>query len=115
MSNYPIGFPQKEFQGKGQVFYETLATIQLNTKKTSNLSSHQLRKSMPLAIYRKEIHNIKSQQFPKTAIPYFYKNSRYYGCAWKYHSFKNTKKLFKWFSRDYSITILQHHLLKWCM
>lgn len=69
MSNYPMGFPQKEFEWKGKLFYETIATIQLNTNKSAKLSNNQLRKALPLSIYRKEIHNINSQQFPKNCNP----------------------------------------------
>lgn len=69
MPNYPIGFPQTDFKWKGKTFYETIATIQLNTNKSSTLSNHQLRKALPLSIYRKEIHNINSQPFPKNCNP----------------------------------------------
>ena len=69
MSKYPIGFPQSDFKWKGKIFYETISTIQLNTNKSATLSKDQLRKALPLSIYRKESHNIKSQNFPKNCNP----------------------------------------------
>jgi hypothetical protein len=65
-SNYPIGFPIKINGWKGKPFYEVMATIQLNTNTAKTLSLRQLRKPLPLRLYRKEIHNITGQQRPST-------------------------------------------------
>jgi len=65
MSNYPIGFTQKLGIWKGKTLYEVVATIQKNLNSTSSLSLRQIRKAMPLKIYRKEIHNIKNQTLAK--------------------------------------------------
>ena len=61
MSNYPIGFPQKLTGWKGKTLYEVVATIQKNTNSATSLTVHQIRKALPLKIYRKEIHNIKNK------------------------------------------------------
>ena len=66
MSNYPIGFPQKFTGWKGKTLYEVVATIQKNSNSASSLTVHQLRKAMPLKIYRKEIHNVNGQTTAKT-------------------------------------------------
>jgi hypothetical protein len=65
MSNYPIGFPQKFTGWKGKTLYQVVATIQKNSNNASTLSSHQIRKALPLKIYRKEIHNITNQPLAK--------------------------------------------------
>ena len=65
MSNYPIGFPQKLGIWKGKTLYEVVATIQKNSTNASSLSTNQIRRAMPLKIYRKEIHNIKNQTLAK--------------------------------------------------
>jgi hypothetical protein len=65
MSNYPIGFPQKLGIWKGKTLYEVVATIQKNSNNVSSLSTNQIRRAMPLKIYRKEIHNIKNQTLAK--------------------------------------------------
>jgi len=65
-SNYPIGFPIKINGWKGKPFYEVMATIQLNTNTAKILSLRQLRKPLPLRLYRKEIHNITGQVRPST-------------------------------------------------
>lgn len=67
-SNYPIGFPEKNFAWKGKSLYQIVHTVQLNTNKSS-LSVSQLRKPLPLKIYRKEIHNINGQNYPKNCNP----------------------------------------------
>ena len=61
MSNYPIGFPQKFAGWKGKTLFQVVATIQKNSNKSSNLSLSQIRKALPLKIFRKEIHNINGQ------------------------------------------------------
>lgn len=61
MSNYPIGFPQKFTGWKGKTLYQVVATIQKNSNPISRLSVNQIRKALPLKIYRKEIHNISGQ------------------------------------------------------
>lgn len=66
MSNYPIGFPQKITGWKGKTLYEVIATIQKNSTTSSSLSVHQIRKALPLKIYRKEIHNINNNKSTKT-------------------------------------------------
>jgi hypothetical protein len=66
MSNYPIGFPQKFTGWKGKTLYEVVATIQKNSNPISRLSVNQIRKALPLKIYRKEIHNLNGQTNPKT-------------------------------------------------
>jgi len=65
-SNYPIGFPVKISNWKGNPFYEVMATIQLNTNTAKTLSLRQIRKPLPLRLYRKEIHNIAGQDRPAT-------------------------------------------------
>lgn len=60
MSNYPIGFPTKIAGWKGKTLFQVVATMQKNSNKSSNmtpLTPNQLRKALPLKIYRKEIHN----------------------------------------------------------
>jgi hypothetical protein len=66
MSNYPIGFPQKLSGWKGKTLYEVVATIQKNSNTASTLTVHQIRKALPLKIYRKEIHNVNGQNTAKT-------------------------------------------------
>ena len=66
MSNYPIGFPQKLTGWKGKTLFEVVATIQKNSNTTSTLTVNQIRKALPLKIYRKEIHNINGQNNAKT-------------------------------------------------
>jgi hypothetical protein len=61
MSNYPIGFPQKIAGWKGKTLFQVVATIQKNSNKSSNLTLSQIRKALPLKIFRKEIHNINGQ------------------------------------------------------
>ena len=63
-TNYPIGFPTKINGWKGKPFYQVMATIQLNANNAKTLSLHQIRKPLPLKIYRKEIHNINGQDRP---------------------------------------------------
>ena len=65
-STYPMGFPQKEFGWKGKSYSQVIATIQYNKKDSKNLTPHQLRKALPLNLYRKEIHNIAGQNYAKT-------------------------------------------------
>jgi hypothetical protein len=64
-SNYPIGFPQKIAGWKGKTLFQVVATIQKNSNKSSNLSLSQIRKALPLKIFRKEIHNINGQTVMK--------------------------------------------------
>ena len=64
-STYPMGFPTKYFGWKGKPFYQVIASIQRNLNNAPTLSLHQLRKPLPLKIYRKEIVPIKNQTFPK--------------------------------------------------
>lgn len=64
-SNYPLGFPIKEFGWKGKSFYQVISSIQLNKNNASTLKVNQLRRPLPLNIYRKEIHNIKNQTTTK--------------------------------------------------
>jgi hypothetical protein len=62
-SDYPIGFPTKEFGWKGKPFFQVIATIQHNRysrRNPPNLTPHQLRKAFPLKIYRKEIFSISN-------------------------------------------------------
>jgi hypothetical protein len=65
MSSYPGGFPIKYASWKGKPFYQVVASIQKNLKNAPTLSVRQLRKPLPLAIYRREIHNINGQTAPK--------------------------------------------------
>ena len=65
-STYPMGFPPKYSGWKGKLFYQVIASIQKNTRSASILSVNQLRKALPLKIYRKEIHNISGQTYPKS-------------------------------------------------
>jgi hypothetical protein len=65
MSNYPIGFPQKFTGWKGKTLFQVVATIQKNSNNSSNLSLSQIRKALPLKIFRKEIHNINGQTVMK--------------------------------------------------
>jgi hypothetical protein len=65
-STYPIGFPRYYSEWKGKLFYQVIASIQKNQKNASNLSINQLRKALPLKIYRKEIHNIAGQPYPNS-------------------------------------------------
>jgi len=60
-SIYPMGFPTKEFGWKGKTFYQVIASIQKNTNNAAKLKPEQLRKPLPLKIYRKEIHNINGK------------------------------------------------------
>jgi len=64
-SNYPIGFPQKIAGWKGKTLFQVVATIQKNSNKSSNLSLSQIRKALPLKIFRKEIHNVNGQTVMK--------------------------------------------------
>ena len=64
-SLYPMGFPQKEFGWKGKPFSQVIATIQYNKKDSKKLTPQQLRKALPLNLYRKEIHNISGQNYAK--------------------------------------------------
>jgi hypothetical protein len=66
MSNYPIGFPQKITAWKRKTLFQVVATIQKNSNKSSNLTLSQIRKALPLKIFRKEIHNINGQTVMKT-------------------------------------------------
>ena len=65
MSSYPGGFPEKYASWKGRIFYQVVASIQKNNKNTPTLSVQQLRKPLPLSIYRREIHNVRGQTLPK--------------------------------------------------
>jgi hypothetical protein len=55
MSYYPMGFPQSQVKWKGKTFNQIVATIQKNDKKIANLTITQLRKPLPLKIYRREL------------------------------------------------------------
>ena len=66
MSNYPIGFPQKLTGWKGKTLFQVVATIQKNSNTATSLTVHQIRKALPLKIYRKEIHNVNGQTRAKT-------------------------------------------------
>lgn len=65
MSNYPIGFPKKITGWKGKTLYQVVATIQKNGNTASSLTVHQIRKALPLKLYRKEIHNINGNTVAK--------------------------------------------------
>ena len=65
MSSYPGGFPEKYASWKGRIFYQVVASIQKNNKNAPRLSVQQLRKPLPLSIYRREIHNVRGQTLPK--------------------------------------------------
>lgn len=65
MSSYPGGFPIKYASWKGRPFYQVVASIQKNLNNAPTLSIQQLRKPLPLSIYRREIHNIRGQTLPK--------------------------------------------------
>jgi len=65
MSSYPGGFPEKYASWKGRIFYQVVASIQKNNKNAPTLSVQQLRKPLPLSIYRREIHNVRGQTLPK--------------------------------------------------
>lgn len=58
--NYPIGFPPKLGAWKGQTFYQVISNIQFNKSNPSKLSLQQIRKSLPLKIYRRELQNQKT-------------------------------------------------------
>jgi hypothetical protein len=64
-SLYPMGFPTKEFGWKGKPFSQVIATIQYNKKNAPKVTPNQLRKALPLNLYRKEIHNISGQNYAK--------------------------------------------------
>jgi hypothetical protein len=66
---YPMGFPTKPSSWKGKTFVQVIASIQKNAKNAPTLSVHQLRKALPLSIYRKEIHNVSNQTLPKNCNP----------------------------------------------
>ena len=68
-SNYPIGFPPKMVGWKGKYFYQVIATIQKNKNTAKSFGIKQLRKAMPLKLYRKEIHNVSSQTYPINCNP----------------------------------------------
>jgi len=63
--NYPIGFPQKITGWKGKTLYQVVATIQKNVSTAQTLSLQQIRKALPLKLYRKEIHNVNGQTLSK--------------------------------------------------
>ena len=63
--NYPIGFPQKFTGWKGKTLYQVVATVQKNVSTAKTLSIQQIRKALPLKIYRKEIHNVTGQTLSK--------------------------------------------------
>jgi hypothetical protein len=63
---YPMGFPTKIFNWKGKSFFQVIASIQKNQNNAPRLSIQQLRKPLPLKLYRKEIHNISGQNLPKS-------------------------------------------------
>jgi len=65
MSSYPGGFPVKYSSWKGKPFYQVVASIQRNLNNAPSLSVRQLRKPLPLTIYRREIHNVRGQTLPK--------------------------------------------------
>jgi len=65
MSSYPGGFPIKYASWKGRAFYQVVASIQKNLNNAPTLSVLQLRKPLPLSIYRREIHNVRGQTMPK--------------------------------------------------
>lgn len=65
-STYPMGFPTKYFGWKGKPFFQVIASIQRNLNNAPNLSVKQLRKPLPLKIYRKEIVPIRNQTLPKS-------------------------------------------------
>ncbi len=64
--NYPIGFPKQLNGWKGKTLYQIIATIQKNIPNATNLPVQQLRKALPLKIFRKEIHNINGNILSKT-------------------------------------------------
>lgn len=65
MSSYPGGFPIKYASWKGRTLYQVVASIQKNLNNAPRLSVSQLRKPLPLSIYRREIHNVNGQTMPK--------------------------------------------------
>lgn len=64
-TSYPMGFPTKYVNWKGKTFFQIVASIQKNTKKSPTLGINQLFRPLPLSIYRREIHNISGQTAPK--------------------------------------------------
>lgn len=54
-NKYPIGFPIKTMPWKGSTFYQVISSIQLNNGISQRLSLHQMRKPLPLKIYRREL------------------------------------------------------------
>jgi len=52
-----MGFPQKSVKWKGKTFNQVVASIRKNDQKAVSLTVSQLRKPLPLKIYRKEIGN----------------------------------------------------------
>jgi len=55
-----MGFPKKEIKWKGTTLYQVIASIQFNKMNTTKIPPANLRKPLPLKIYRKEIANISS-------------------------------------------------------
>ena len=68
-SIYPMGFPTKYFGWKDKSFYQVIASIQKNIPTATTLSRNQLRKALPLKIYRKELVPISNQLLPKNCNP----------------------------------------------
>jgi hypothetical protein len=64
-SLYPMGFPVKLNGWKGKSFFQVIASIQKNQKNVTVLGKDQLFNTLPLNIYRKEIHNVNGQTAPK--------------------------------------------------
>lgn len=59
MQSYPIGFPQKISEWKGKTLFQVISSIKKNSSSYNDqISVNQIRKSMPLKIFRKEIHNL---------------------------------------------------------
>lgn len=63
---YPMGFPTRQIGWKGKAFYQVIASVQLNLNNAKTLTPQQLRKPLPLTLYRKEIHNLPGQNYAKT-------------------------------------------------
>ena len=60
-----MGFPVKLNGWKGKSFFQVIASIQKNQKNVTVLGKDQLFNTLPLNIYRKEIHNVNGQTAPK--------------------------------------------------
>ena len=59
MSYYPMGFPKNSVKWKGKTFHQIVSSFKKNTV-TGKLTIEQLRKPLPLKIYRREIIGVNT-------------------------------------------------------